>query len=313
MTKNSFHHYVPQFLLEYFSIEGHFYVYDRKDKEIRRQFPRSTAGEKNYYLITTKKGVVSDAVEKMFSEIEKHAAKIVTKISKGEYRIDAQEKADLGMFLAALYLRTPYSIEKSHEMSKQMTQEYMKRAAMFEPHFEKGMKVIQKKQGYKLTEKQKNDIKDTFVRKRYRVEFPKEYLIKHMLLLMEEFYYVIAQMEWTILVAPKGKKFITSDNPIYTMNIKPEGFYGSGIGLLAPNCETVALLTPSIAIFLSQTHNPDAVYSQVAKKKFVENINARTAICSKRFVIAKNRKLLSKVVNSVQLEKRKLYGQVKVS
>jgi|SRR3990170_9077557 len=312
MKNKSFQHYVPKFLLEYFSIEGHLYVYDRENKAIRKQTPRSTAGEKNYYIVTTKSGGKSDAVEKMFSEIEKHAAKIIKKINSGDHKLSAQEKADFAMFLAALYLRVPHSIDKSHDTSKQMTQEIMKRAAMFEPHFEKGMEVIQKKHGYRLTKKQKDEIRETFIEKRYKVEFPKEHMIKTMLMLMQEFYYIIAQMEWTILTSPRGKKFITSDNPVYTMNIKPEGFWGSGIGLLAPNCETVAVLTPSVAIFLSQNHNPDAVYSEIAKKRFVENINKRTAICSTRFVVSKNRKLLSKVVKDVQLEKRGQYGQVKV-
>lgn len=164
-----------------------------------------------------------------------------------------------------------------------------------------------------MTNKQKEDIRETFIKKRYRVKFPKEYMIKTMIQLMQEFYFIIAQMEWTILTTPRGKKFIISDNPVYTMNIKPQGFYGSGIGLLAPNCETIAVLTPSVAIFLSQNHNPDAVYLEVARKKLVEKINKRTAICSKRFVISKNRKLLSRVIKDVQLEKREQYGQVKVS
>lgn len=91
-----------------------------------------------------KKKVKSDVVEKMFSEIEKHASKIIKKINAGEHSLSAQEKADLAMFLAAMYFRTPHSIDKSHEMSRQMTQEFMKRAAMYEPQFEKGMKAIQK-------------------------------------------------------------------------------------------------------------------------------------------------------------------------
>jgi len=138
-------------------------------------------------------------------------------------------------------------------------------------------------------------------------------MIKQMLIMMEDFYSNMFQMEWTILTAPTGKKFISSDNPVYTTNVKPPGFYGSGIGLLAPNCETIAVLTPSTAIFLSQIRNPDAVFSEQASKRFVENINKSTAICSKRFVISKNRKLLSQIVRNVQLEKRKQYGQIKMS
>lgn len=312
MTK-SFQHYVPNFLLEFFAIEGHLFVYDREDKVIRKQTPRSTAGEKNYYIITTKKGVESDLVEKMFSQIEKHAAKIIKKINTGDHNLNAQEKADLAMFLAALYLRTPHSINKSHEMSKKMTQEIMKRSAMFEPYFEKGMKAIQKKHGYKLTQKEKDDIRETVIKKKYKLEFPKGYLLKTMVMIMQDTYYYFAQMEWTILSTSRGRKFITSDNPVYTMNIKPEGFMGSGIGLFAPNCETIAVLTPSVAIFLSQNHNPEAVYSELARKKLVDNINKRTAICSTRFVVSKNRKLLGKIIKNVQLEKKKQYGRVKIS
>jgi hypothetical protein len=150
------------------------------------------------------------------------------------------------------------------------------------------------------------------VDKAYDVKIPKGYLLKHMVLLMQDFYKYMFQMEWSVFKAPKNKAFISSDNPIFTYNPKPEGFWGSGIGLLALNCETTAVLTPKIAIYLSQKHNPSIVEFFNASNDLVDTINGRVSICSSRFVFSHSISLLKRWIEKIKLWERPIYSQIKV-
>ncbi len=308
----SFQHYVPRFLLEYFTDGSLLFVYDRKVNKYRPQSAKTTAGENSYYTFAKKGGELSSALEEMFSQIEGVASGLIKDLSDGKNNLDLQGKADLATFIAALYLRVPNSMNRSEEMSVKMTKEFMSRAARFDGHFKKGMEHVEKKLGTTISEEERESIRKTFIDKNYDLRFPKEHMLKSMMQMFQEFYFIFAQMEWTVLRAPSNKAFITSDNPALTFNIKPEGFWGSGIGILAPNCETTAVLTPKLCIFLSQKHNPDAIEYVTANPELVDNINYRTAVCSSRFVVSHSEALLRKWVDRTHLDKRGPYVAVSV-
>lgn len=309
---NSFQHYVPRFLLEYFTDDGLLWVYDRKLNQYRQQPSKATAGEKAYYVFTGKDKKKKDALEGMFSVIEGVAATVIKDLVAGKRILDAQEKADMATFLSALYLRVPDSLRKTEEMSTKMTKEVMSKIARFYKHFQKTMDEIEKKHGTKITQKEREDIQNTFTDKKYDLRFPKGHMLGVMMKMFQEFYFIMAQMGWVILETPKNKEFVGSDHPALTFNVRPEGFWGSGIGILAPNCETTAVLTPKLCIFMSQKHNPDSVEFAKASSGQVDNINFRTTVCSSRFLISHNQGLLKKWVEKTQLHKRGLYSAVNV-
>ncbi len=308
----SFQHYVPRFLLEFFSSDNSLWVYDKNVNNFRQQSPKTTAGENAFYTFAKKGGKLTSALEEMFSQIEGVAAPLIKNLADGKNNLDMQNKADLATFLAALYLRVPNSLRRTEEMSVKMTKEFISRATRFDAHFEKGMNEIEKKLGSKISKKQRDEIRKTFIEKKYDLRFPKEHMLKSMMQMFQEFYYIFAQMEWVIFRAPRNKAFISSDNPVFTFNIKPEGFWGSGIGVLAPNCETTAVLTPELCVFLSQKHNPDAIKYLIASPELVDNINYRTAVCSSRFVVSHSDSLLRKWVERTDLAKRGPYVSVGV-
>lgn len=309
---NSFGHHVPRFVLRYFLDGEKVHIYDRKNNSYGEKSPKSIAGEKAYYVFTDKQGNKNDALEKMFTQIETHAAEIVRDLHQGKKSITEQEKADLGMFLAAQYARVPEALKKSEKMSVEGAKEIMKRAILIDPHLDESFQAFEKKMGIKLSDKEKEEYKKTLVDKKYDVKFPKEHMLKTMIELMREFYLIMAQMEWIVFFAPEQKAFISSDNPVYTFNSRPEGFWGSGLGLLAPNCETTAVLTPKVTIYLSQKHNPSVVKFYKAPRELVDTLNGRTAICSSRFLFSHSLPLVRRMVERTKLWKRLAYSQIKV-
>lgn len=310
----SFQHYVPRFLLVYFTEDEKLRVFDRQKKEFRTQTPKNTAGEKAFYVFEAKDGSRKDDLEKMFAEIEGVAAGVIKIMinDKTIQNLSDQDKTDLSVFLAALSLRVPQSLKKSERMSEGLTKAMLSKSVMFEEHFQKGMDEIEKKAGKPISQKERKDIQKTFRDKKYDLKFPKGYLLGVMVKNLLEIAGIMCQMEWTILRAPKQKAFITSDNPVYTINLKPEGFWSSGIGLLAPNCETTAILTPKLAIFLSQNHSPESAYFMNCPPHIVDTFNFRTAVTSDRFVISHSDALLKKIVERTKVDIRGPYSKVKV-
>jgi len=307
----SFQHYVPRFLLEYFTDGGMLQIYDRKVNGFRSQPSNRTAGEKSYYVFTDKKGKSRDELEKMFSAIESTASVVIKNLAGGENKLSMQDKAELALFIAALYLRVPESLKKSEDMATAMTKEVMSKSAMFDQHFNKVMDKVEKNLGKKTTPEMRKDIQKTFVQKDYRMGFPKGYLLKLMMVNLEEIYKIMIQMEWIIIKAPDGKSFISSDRPAFTFNPKPEGFWGSGIGLIALNCETSVILTPKLAIYLNQKRKPKSIKFITGTSDMVDNFNFRTAIVSSRFVISHSDTLLRKWIGKTRLNERGPYSAVK--
>ena len=308
----SFQHYVPRFLLQYFTDDGKLHVYDRERNEFRSQSSNRTAGEKSYYVFTDKKGEKHDELEKMFSAIEGTASSIIKNLVEGKEKPSMQDKVELAMFIAALYLRVPESLKRSEDMATQMTKEIMSRSARMDQHFNDVMDKIEKKLGKKATPEMRKNIQNSFVQKDYRMKFPKGYMLKTMMLNLEEIYKIMVQMEWLIIKAPEGKAFISSDHPAFTFNIKPEGFWGSGIGLIALNCETSVILTPKLAIYLNQKRKPKSIKFITANSELIDSLNFRTALLSSRFVISHSDTLLRKWIGKTRLNERGPYSSVRV-
>jgi Protein of unknown function (DUF4238) len=311
---NSFGHYVPKFILRYFTEDGLVHVYDRENKLYEQKDPKDIAGEKAYYVFTDQQGEKNDALENMFQPIESKAARLVQALHQGKASVTKKEKAALATFLAAQHTRVPESLRTTEGFGAEATKEIIKRLALMPPHFDKTVEKFEQERGRTLSDKTKAAYRKTAVNKNYTVEFPKEFMLDTMLKLMHGFSNVMYQMEWIVLIAPKDKAFISSDHPVFTFNPKPEGFWGSAIGLMALNCETTAVLTPKIAIYLSQNLNstPVVKFTNVSSD-LVDTINLRTAICSSRFVFSHALPLVRQIVEKTRLGERPPYSQVIVS
>lgn len=111
----------------------------------------------------------------------------------------------------------------------------------------------------------------------------------------------------------KNSPFISSDHPVFTYNPKSEGIWGKAIGLMALNCETIAVLTPKIAIYLSQNLNSTSIKFFEVSSDIVDTVNLRTAVCSSRFVFSHALPLLRQIVEITRLGERPPYSQVNVS
>lgn len=308
----SFHHYVPKFLLEYFAENNLFWVYDRKNNEYRQQTPKSTTGEKGFYTFNTKEGEKLDDLEKMFAKIEGKASLVVKTLVEGKTKVSFEEKVDMAIFIASLYLRIPDSIKSSQKSIGLMTKKIMSFANSNKQYFDKMVTEIESKEG-KGFMGDKEKVRKMLIDEDYDLEVPKEWALKTMAESLNDLFRYMVQMKWMILIAPPKKSFLISDKPAYTFKTKQSNnFYGQGIGLLAQDCETCVVLTPKLAIFLSQDHSPHTVDIFQPPPDVVDTINSRTTVCCHQYLVSQSYELLHKWVEKTHLKDRGQYHQVRV-
>ncbi|MCX6726230.1 MAG: DUF4238 domain-containing protein [Candidatus Shapirobacteria bacterium] len=307
----SFHHYVPKFLLEYFSENGKLWVYDRKNNEYRLQPIISTTGDKAFYTFMDKDGNKSDEIEKLFTQIEGNAATVIRSINTDKKTLTPKEKSDLALFVTATYLRTPEFIENNKKSYELLAKEVMSMIHTNKEYHDHVWDELIRTGKIPKDSKGKEKTRQVFIKKDYDLIVPKEHSLSMMVKLIFDSYRYIVQMEWKILIAPPKKAFITSDKPAYTANINPtDDFYGNSIGLFAPGCETFCVLTPQVAVYLSQTHNPNVADIYEAKEEFVDFLNKTTAITCYRFLLSHSQLLLKKWVEKTKLKTRGVYHKV---
>src|SRR4030067_1134734 len=116
------HHYIPQFFLKGFSEDGKkLWVFDREKKEFRQESILRTAFQNKFYTYQVKGK--EENLEGVFSQVESLAKPILEKVTGGE-EINNQEKADLAMFLAIMWVRVPDFKKRSEEGAEKMLTQY---------------------------------------------------------------------------------------------------------------------------------------------------------------------------------------------
>jgi hypothetical protein len=99
------HHYIPEFYLKGFTKDKTLWVYE-KDKPPRSSKPKFEAHRENYYIFSDR-GSPDDAAEKTLSKIESTVAPFFRKVGNLQFEISAEQRGNLYVFVAMLFVRVP--------------------------------------------------------------------------------------------------------------------------------------------------------------------------------------------------------------
>lgn len=114
-------HFLPRFYLESFSQNGLVVVYDRDVDEVRIQQPVNTAVIGHFYTLRDEEGRKRFELEQVLSDYEAKAKPAIDKLAARE-SLDADERADLAIFVALGAMRTPDVIESVERFNSGMAQ-----------------------------------------------------------------------------------------------------------------------------------------------------------------------------------------------
>lgn len=279
-------HYVPQFYLDDFSIEGpdnkdpHIYQY-MKDKIVPARI-KDVASEKHFYTFKNKEtGEPNREIDDFFTKIESNASSPLKKIIKGEtLDLTDQEFEHLSIFFAVLAVRTPGFIKAQESFAGEAIKEFYALDSMNKEKLKKRYDEV----GIAFTDQELDEQQKFILEKNYTVSFndSRAYFLGNGLKVaceLAEWYY--QRKHWHLIISDSPTVFVTSDNPIsiyrpiYVPPVQNAG-YGNGT-LLIP-------ISPKYALLLRDLPLKQKIIKLSSQK--IININKNTMQFSDNYIFS---------------------------
>ena len=303
------HHYLPQFYLERFCRDGLLWVYDREKNEYRQQTPINTALENQHYTAVGPDGQKHTDIEKLLSFIEGKTAPIIEKIDKKE-KINPEEKEMLATFISFLKVRVPDFEKTINEANEKMLKKVSQFLFSSEESTAAFIKKFERDTG-KASGILPKDLMEFVQGDHYTVNFQREMYLSMMVEMGQKTIIYLLNMDWLFLQSPDVTSFITSDSPFILIPPKdynPSGFYG--VGMLTYGAKKVIPLSQMTCLVICD-RGERIVYGGVSREN-VRKINFSVAHDCDRFLIAKDKALLEKMVKVTRIDQWKVEKRVDV-
>lgn len=262
-------HYVPQFLLRRFALEGrrkHRSSYQLWVRDLKegRTFPASVsdvAAETGFYQPRAG-GPDKDWLEERLSQIESYAAQAVGRLA-GSFNWSGHTEDDritLAIFLITLYTRGPRVRRSLAEMPSQVLEHFRLLGETLAPELQK-----------QLEEAAASDP-----------------VPAHSGVILEtaRMFRSLVERSWLLLVPPVGSRFMCGDCPVLMENPVPAPHQGmSNMGLMCPGVMLYLPLTPNLMLaVVDSVHGlPDRQVRHIGAEKF-RAIQWLTGFHTERFV-----------------------------
>lgn len=174
---------------------------------------KNTALEKHLYSYKQEDGTRIMDLEDLLGEIEGKAAALFEKLLSGE-KIVGQERADLASFFAIMYVRTNSFRRFYAELAMSELQLKMHHEAKSDEAFERCVRHVEKTEGRPLDDESKHDLRESMLNPaELELAVPKDWTLQAMGL-HDTLAPVINDMEWSIMIAPEDRFFVTGDTPL---------------------------------------------------------------------------------------------------
>jgi uncharacterized protein DUF4238 len=281
------HHYVPQFYLREFldpasvgTRSPWLWVAKLETRKVSRRSPHNVAKRASYYSIPGQRSAVeTEAVERLFSQMEDAAAPIVRKLNGGAEMLGGQEWADLRYFAAFLALRTPAVRTQFEQFLGDVADMMLKTSASHPAHFT---------EMWQKAHPDRTDTPEEIERMRQRLlESDFKIRARPILSLKAAFdgvnsavYPAFTRMRWVILrSSTPDTYFLTSDTPVSWVDPTPRPAFYAGHGLAMANAEVSFPVGPRVCLFAGWKLAPEMDTLRV-EPRLVEQLNTRRVIFS---------------------------------
>lgn len=263
MTRPIQHHFVTRAYLEEFTdARGLLHIYERgKDKPFQLT-PEKAARQRNYYAVKKQDGSYDDTIEHLLDEkIESPAIAVIRKLGSSNGQLSWDDRIALARWISFQELRTPLQRDGFEGIAANLVKKTMQMMARTPGAIEEGLERLKeqgKDYGVTAEELRKGVENDAFEIKINPV------LSLEVMMQAEEFVPIFAEMKWTLLTAPEGASFVTSDHPV--LRHDPDKRSPYRFGLASATVEFGLPLTKTK--FLLLTHDVERL------KKWTELIDA---------------------------------------
>lgn len=292
------HHFLPEFYLKGFTDNlKQFQVYDFKTGDYRLQTPINTGVRSNYYSFLDNTGEKDrSTIEDFFSKIEQPAKKAIEKLDTRQ-KLSNEDLEWLACFTAFQITRVPHFEQVQNNMEEQLRRAITKKAFSSRPVVKNFLEQMNKDKGrnYDTSAKTVDRIIETVQNDQYEIIFPRSYNIGKTIDTGYKLIVALLSLNWRFFIAPKESIFITSDNPFI---IKPpkDRSANIGVGIITPGAVKVIALSCRSCLIMGDFGNKVTYYE--IDKATTRKINIDIALRCHRFVIAKDKTLLERIITA---------------
>lgn len=302
-NKPSKHHYVPQgYLRSFADTKNILFVTNKEFSTIRQTSPKGVGYIKDFYTVDTIDEKNSAEVEEKLSKVETKSIPLLDKLTCAN-DLPNDEWADIAIYIALQYGRTPHMRNRMDDAAVILVNNYLKDTlaeALNNPEkyaeLERGMaeknpdtppmptreSIAKMVLGPRILDEFNLD-NGTYVQSVFRTawEIADRLLKKH----------------WTILHAPKGSSFITSDNPM-TLDINRELLPHESLAILLPGVVRYFPINAKACLVITDETIKRGIGHQTITKNEVRKINKLLYSKALNYVISGNQKLLASLIRS---------------
>lgn len=275
------HHAVPRFYLSRFAAkDGLIWLHDLHTQSVARVSPNDAIVEKYLYSPGVGENPKDDAFEKFLAEhVDGPAAPAIARFAEDGV-ISSDHRQRIALFLAFQELRTPRMRDTVSGMVTQVGERILD---ILVEHPE-NMKRTFEEMGTPMSDEDLGRLVEGVKSGGIKIEATKMAWLQSAAI-ASEIASMLESMPWTVVEAPSGVEFLTSDSPIVkvvTDPTVPNHFSG---GWLSPAAESTFALDPSHMLVIK----PDGTEGRFGvRKAWCKDVNSRLISHARRFVVSRS-------------------------
>ncbi len=280
-------HSVPQSYLRSFATgagrKAMVYVYERNKPEPFKQKPNQAARETNYYSFRRSDGTWDDGVESLLQMVEGKAVPVLKRMAVDDVHVDWEGRNWVALFIAFQELRVSWTRKNFENVYVQLIRRLTELRASVPGQLERDLETLER-EGNSMEGVTPDSLREFLRRGEYRLRISPVFSLATMLEMAPLLFSFYFEMKWTILRAPEGSFFVTSDNPVVKFDPEHRGGF-NGIALISPTIEIRVPISKSSCLLITHDCKRQETWHELMKAgKEAEAKELRQAIPPTEYV-----------------------------
>ena len=297
-------HFLPEFYLKGFTKNDMIAVFDRELNEVRVQQPVNTCVIGHFYTMEDASGRKRFELEQLLSEYEDKATLVIKKLAATEI-INADERANLAIFVALAAFRTPDTVDSLKVFNSNLIGDRTKRMFV---DVEEVKARMREKPGAPPTEveldAEARELVEYVQRGQYKVKTNHRWVVGMAIELAFNIAPILAGRDWVVLHRDNEKKsFVTTDAPVLLTTVAPRGnsFWGVGFG----NTDALVLFPLNESCILAMYGSDGDLKHRTVGVEQIRRTNLALADRCQRFVVGRDEALVRSLTDKLFLASKK--------
>jgi hypothetical protein len=297
-------HFLPEFYLKGFTKNDMIAVFDREMNEIRIQQPVNTCVIGHFYTMEDASGRKRFELEQLLSEYEDKASLVIKKLAAREI-INADERANLAIFVALAAFRTPDIVDSLKAFNSNLIGDMAKRMFV---DVEEVKARMRGKPGTLPTEveldAEARELVEYVQNGQYNVKTNHRWAVGMAMELAFNIAPILAGRDWVVVHRDnENKSFVTTDAPVLLTTVAPRenGFWGIGFG----NTDALVLFPLNESCILTMYGNDGDLKHRTIGVEQIRHTNLAIADRCQRFVVGRDEALVRSLTDKLCLASKK--------